>query len=61
METKDLTRDLLRDLIVDARCADRDGLPGYGKEVRSQIGRLWHKRDTGTRLDRYGWPVALKS
>lgn len=53
----ELCREYLRDLIVDVRCAERDGLPDYAKACREKIRALWPTRHT-PRINRYGEPLA---
>lgn len=53
-------REILLDLIIDIRCAERDGFPGYAAMCRQQLRTLWPYRHTGVaHLDVYGWPSAL--
>jgi hypothetical protein len=49
-------REILLDLIVDIRCADRDGLTDYAAQQRAEFRRFWKVRHTA-RLDRCGWPI----
>lgn len=51
-----LVRDIIRDLITDVRCAERDGQLGYANTCRRQIEVLWRTRHN-VQLDRYGWPI----
>lgn len=36
--------DTIRDLVVDVRCAERDGLAEYATLCRQDIQRLWARR-----------------
>ena len=49
-------RAIIRDLVVDVRCAERDGMPEYAEKCRQQIATLYYNRH-GAKLNRYGWPV----
>jgi hypothetical protein len=51
-----LIRDYLRDLIVDIRCARRDGLPLYAEECEAKFRAVWPQR-FGLTVDRYGLPL----
>lgn len=51
-----LTRDWLRDLIVDIRCARRDGLTGYEAKCTRAFRRIWRRRHRCV-TDRYGVPT----
>lgn len=60
---RELVAGIIRDLVVDIRCAERDAkaledqaLDMYALMCRSDLKRLWRVRHT-VRLDRYGWPV----
>lgn len=48
-----LARDYLRDLIVEIRCARRDGHAAYAVECVQKVKNLWRKRHN-THPDRYG-------
>jgi hypothetical protein len=50
-----LVREILRDLVTDVRCAERDGLPEYAAKCRREIAILYAMRHTA-RLGSYGWP-----
>lgn len=53
--TRSLVYATLHDLVVDARCADRDGLADYAAKVRGQIRTIYSRRHTA-KVDAYGWP-----
>lgn len=55
-----LVRDIIRDLIIDVRCAERDGLPDYASKCRADLARIIPTRHAPS-LDRYGWPTILKA
>lgn len=55
-----LLRDIIRDLIVDVRCAERDGLSEYAAKCRADLRKVLPTRHAPD-LDRYGWPRQLKS
>ena len=52
-DSKSLARDNIRDLVVDVRCAMRDGLPDYADRCREAIRVYWRKRHN-PKIDRYG-------
>ena len=54
--TTDLTRFYLQDLIVDIRCARRDGLHKYASKCEGEFRALWPTRHNAT-IDRYGIPT----
>ena len=49
-------REIILDLIVDIRCAERDGQPEYAEQCRRQVRAFFKARHTARR-DRYGWPL----
>jgi len=53
-------RNIIRDLISDVRCAERDNLPEYAYKCRQDIKKLFPLRHTGE-FNRYGWPTALNT
>ena len=57
--TTSLVRDSLRDLVVDVRCAERDGLPDYAAKCRADIARIWPLRHTAS-IGRYGQVLVSK-
>ena len=40
----ELERAYIRDLIVDIRCAERDGLPEYANKCRKELEEVWRTR-----------------
>ena len=54
------TRCVLRDLLSDAKWAKREGREDFADESRRQLRLLFPLRNTGAKLDRYGWPLVLK-
>jgi hypothetical protein len=57
MRTSDqkLTRDFLRDLVTDIRCARQDGYLDYAKDCEVMLRLLWKDRHV-VRIGRYGMP-----
>ena len=55
MNTKQLQHDYMRDLIVEVRCAERDGLHEYAQKCRDSLRRLWKTRHS-PKIDKYGVP-----
>ena len=54
-----LARDYLRDLIVDIRCAKRDGLTQYAADCTAKLQKLWSARHSPV-IDKYGMFVTPK-
>ena len=52
---KQLTRMYLQDLVVDIRCARRDGLDDYAKSCEHKFRSLWAGRRSA-HITRYGTP-----
>lgn len=51
---------ILRDLISDIRCAERDKMPKYADKCRRDLKKVFPLRHTGGQeLNIYGWPTAL--
>jgi len=60
MKGEHAMRMIIRDLIADVRCAERDNLPEYAEQCRQDIKRLFPLRHSGRReLNIYGWPNEL--
>lgn len=51
-----LRREYLRDLVVNIRCARRDGLPDYAARTEAELRLLWRVRHTAP-LTCWGVPV----
>ena len=50
---------IVADLLVDYRCACRDGLLDYANECREKVVKLYKlRRDIS--YDHWGWPTCLK-
>jgi hypothetical protein len=58
MKAKKLQYDYMRDLIVDIRCARRDGLNQYATECTHQFRALWKTRHNA-KIGPYGMPLDL--
>lgn len=52
-------RDIVADLLVDIRCAERDGLKDYAEKCRKEFDYILENRRT-LKFDRYGSPVIPK-
>ena len=52
-------RDIVADLLVDIRCAERDGLKDYAEKCRKELDYILENHRT-LKLDRYGSPVIPK-
>ena len=51
---------IIRDLISDVRCAERDNMPEYAAKCQRELAVVWPLRNTGKyELDHNGWPVKL--
>jgi hypothetical protein len=55
MRDTKLTRDYLRDLASDIRCARRDAMPDYAGKCVNEFRALWANRH-GARIGKYGVP-----
>lgn len=55
IRAKHLTREYVRDLVVEIRCAWRDNLPNYAEKRERELSYLFSNRH-GTRIDHYGMP-----
>ena len=53
---KQLTRFYLQDLVVDIRCARRDGLTAYAASCVHKFQSLWPHRHKAS-ISKYGIPV----
>ncbi len=53
-----LTRDYLRDIVTDIRCARRDGLTDYAKQCEGIFRILFPSRHQAS-IDRYGMPRVI--
>lgn len=52
-------RDIVADLLVDIRCAERDGLKDYAEKCRKELDCILENHRT-LKFDRYGSPVIPK-
>ena len=53
---KQQVKDLIHDLMVDIKCADRDGLTEYAEKCRKELYHIIGNHLT-LKFDRYGSPV----
>ena len=51
-----LSYDYLKDLVVDIRCARRDGLSAYAEQQVQEFRRVWRWRNV-VAIGRYGIPI----
>ncbi len=49
-------RDIVADLVIDIRCAERDGLKDYAEKCRKELDYILENQKT-LKFDRYGSPV----
>lgn len=52
-------RDIVADLVVDIRCAERDGLKDYAEKCRKELDYILENQKT-LKFDRYGSVVIPK-